>query len=217
MKITSLIALIVIGTVAIGCDGGKPEHPANGGSSGTTRPTASTNVPQTQPMTNLQPASSQPVARPASVLYLNSGGAWHAVAFPPAMLWLANDNGQITARLFSDDPRSMLTSRTAVDSYDLEMKLDGITDVADLDKAVWQYKSPSSQQQETPYGIHLRSTQQLLQPLDAQVIFTGQPPLVQVTIAGKFWLYSTNPNDIPAPPPEMVDVKGVVAALVPEK
>ena len=208
MKIISLITLSLIGATAIGCDGGKSDHPANGGSTGATQP-ASVNMPQTQPV-----ATSQPVVRPPSVLNITSGGVRQAVAFPPAMLWLTNDNGQISARLFSDDPRSMLTSHVTVDSYDFEMKLDDIADVADLPKAVWQYKSPGSQQEETPYGIHLRGARQLLQPMDARITFAGQPPLVQVAIEGKFWRYSTNPNDIPAPPPEMVEVKGVVAAAV---
>jgi len=208
MKITSLIALILIGTIIIGCDGGKPDHPANGGSSGATRPAAS-NAPQTQPA-----STSQPAVRSASVLYLDSGGNWHAMSFPPAMLWLSNDNGQIGARLFSDDPRSMLTNRVAVNSYDFEMKLDDICDVADLPKSSWQYKSPSSQQQDTPYRIDLRSTRQLLQPMDARITFAGQGAMMQVMIEGKFWLYSTNPTDIPAPPPEIVDVKGVLEALV---
>jgi hypothetical protein len=136
--------------------------------------------------------------------------------FPRAMLRLTKSDGQVIARLYSDDPSGVLSGKETVNSYDFDMVLPDVSDPAEIDQAVWTTRSPSSQRRDTPYGIFLNRKQKLLQPMDLTVRFSGQAPRVRVVLQGTFWMYpmdQTSRNTAPV----MVRVIGSLEATVPAK
>lgn len=60
---------------------------------------------------------------------------------------------EVVARLYSDDPKGVLTGKETVNSYDIMMVLPDISDPAEISKAAWIDHSSSMDKQDTPYGI----------------------------------------------------------------
>ena len=167
--------------------------------------------PATQAAVATQPAATEPAQ---SILIINNQEQF----FPRAMLRLTPSDGKCLARLYSDDPSGVLSGKQTVNSYDFDMSLDDISAAAQISQAVWNCKSPSSERQDTPYGIFLNGdTKQVLQPMNVTVHFAGQPPHVRVFIEGMFWEYPMSDEQMPAPPPTMVAVFGSLDATVPGK
>jgi hypothetical protein len=203
MKVSNFIfAASILALCIVGCQ--RNSTPATTNS--TTQPQQVAVVPATEP-TQIAPAT-QPMD---SALIIDEKEQW----FGPAMLRLSVSDGNIVARLYSDDPSGVLTGKEIVNSYDFEMILPDISDPADIEKAVWVSKSPSSDRQDSPYGIFLNNQACVLQPMDVTVRFRGTPPNVTVMMQGKFWLYRT--DQAIAPAPVMVNVIGSLAATVPGK
>jgi hypothetical protein len=146
-----------------------------------------------------EPASTQPVS---STLVIND----QPILFPGAMLRLTTTDGKVLARLYSNDPKGMLSGTIAMNSYDFDMTLPDVADPADIDQAVWQYKSASSDRQDTPYGIFLNDQQKLLQPMDVTVRFNGRPPNVNVVLQGTFWMFPMKDEPMGGSAPTMVNV-----------
>jgi hypothetical protein len=170
-------------------------------------PSAAPSAPQSaSPATQASevvPATSPASTEPASSTIVING---QPILFPGAMLRLTTADGKVTARLYSNDPKGMLSGSIANNSYDFDMTLPDVADPVDIDQAVWQTKSASSDRQDTPYGIFLNDQQKLLQPQDVAIRFNGQPPNVIVTIQGTFWMYPMRDEPMGASPPVMVNV-----------
>jgi hypothetical protein len=206
MKLHRLILVFAaLGAVLVGCN--RDDGPV---SSSTTRPTAGQNNQSgAVAAAAVEPAATQPSA---SFLIIDQREEW----FPPAMLRLREHNGQVVARVYSDDPTDVLTGRQTVNSYDFQMSLPRITESAQIANAVWTAHAKTSDRVDTPYGIFLRDRQQVLQPMDATVRFRGKSPQVWVMIQGTFWMFRTS-DDSNAYPPTMVQVRGALLATVPSK
>jgi hypothetical protein len=176
------------------------------------------NAPTTQPVVALnQPSQSAALGSPttaptASMLVIDQSQQW----FPPACLRLTAKDGKVTARLYSDDPRDVLTGKATVNSYDLVMVLPGISDPADIAKATWVNRSGSMEKQDSPYGIFLNNQEDVLQPLEVTVRFKGQAPHVEVSVKGSFALFHMA-DKTPHPAPVVVDVRGLLDSTVPAK
>lgn len=133
--------------------------------------------------------------------------------FPAACLRLTSKNGKVTARLYSDDPRDVLTGKATVNSFDLVMALPGISDPADIAKATWMNPSASMDRQNSPYGIFLNNQQDVLQPMEVTVRFQGVAPRVKVLVQGSFGLFHMT-DRTPLPVPAVVNVSGVLDTTV---
>jgi hypothetical protein len=136
--------------------------------------------------------------------------------FPPARLRLTAKEGKVIARLYSDDPREVLTGKEIVNSYDLRMTLPDISNPADVARTQYLFHSASMEKQDSPYGIFLNNQQDVLQPMNVKVTFEGQSPRVKVLIQGtfsRFHISDLNPN----PAPAIVNVAGYLDAKVTEK
>gem|GEM_PF-1504492 len=170
----------------------------------------------TQPAVGVsQPAQSGVAASPttaptASALTIGRSQQW----FPPACLRLSTKDGKVIARLYSDDPREVLTGKATVNSYDLVMVLPDISDPADIAKATWVSHSASMDKQDTPYGIFLNNQEDILQPLDVTVRFQGRAPKVKVLLQGSFGLFHMA-DKTPHPAPVLVNVIGILNTTVP--
>ena len=180
--------------------------------------TQAANSPTTRPDTSglnapVQPAAiaeSPTTAPAASDLVIAGTNYW----FPPARLRLSTSDGKIVARLYSDDPRGVLTGNETVNSYDIMMVLPNITDPADITKTAWVDHSASMEKQDSPYGIFLNNQQDVLQPTDVTVQFRGQAPHIQVIVWGTFGRFHIS-DQTPHPAPVPVLVKGILDATIP--
>jgi hypothetical protein len=176
------------------------------------------NVPATQPAVGLNQTSqsaaleSPTTAPTASMLVIDQSQQW----FPPACLRLSSKDGKVVARLYSDDPREVLTGKATVNSYDLVMVLPDISDPADIAKTTWVNHSASMDKQDSPYGIFLDNQEDILQPLNVTVRFQGQAPHVKILIQGSFGLFHMA-EKTPHPAPVLVNVFGLLSASVPAK
>lgn len=206
MKLHGVILIFAaFGAVLAGCN--RDDGPA---SSSTTRPTVAEGAHSgAVAAAAVEPATTQP---DASFLIIDRREEW----FPPAMLRLREQDGQVVARVYSDDPTDVLTGKQTVNSYDFSMTLPRISNSAQIAKAVWITHAKSSDRVDTPYGIFLRDRQEVLQPMDATVRFRGKAPQVWVMIQGTFWMFHTS-DDASTYPPTMVQVRGALLATVPSK
>jgi hypothetical protein len=157
-------------------------------------------------------ASTAPAEPTASMMLINGAAEW----FPPARLRLSSDKGKVVARLYSDDPKDVLTGKETVNSYDIMMVLPDISDPADISKTVWIDHSSSMDKQDTHYGIFLNSQEDILQPMNVTVGFEGQAPRMNVIVRGTFTLFHIS-EQTPNPAPAMVSVAGILDARVMEK
>ena len=182
-------------------------------------PPQAKSAPATQPAAVANPAPAPayaveaPPAEPtASMMMIDRAAQF----FPPARLRLTTSDGKVVARLYSDDPKGVLTGKETVNSYDIKMVLPDISDPADVSKTVWIDHSSSMDKQDTPYGIFLNNQQDILQPMDVKVYFQGQAPRMNVVVRGTFSLYHIS-EQTPNPAPAMVSVVGILDAKVMEK
>jgi hypothetical protein len=180
-------------------------------------PQPAKNAPSTQPAAIATPvatilASTAPAEPTASMMLINGAAQW----FPPARLRLSSENGKVVARLYSDDPKDVLTGKETVNSYDIRMVLPDISDPADISKTAWIDRSSSMDKQDTPYGIFLNGQQDVLQPMNVAVRFEGQAPRMNVVVRGKFSLFHIS-EQTPNPAPAMASVVGFLDAKVMER
>jgi hypothetical protein len=180
-------------------------------------PQPAKNAPSTQPAAVATPvatilASTAPAEPTASMMLINGAAQW----FPPARLRLSSEKGKVVARLYSDDPKDVLTGKETVNSYDIRMVLPDISNPADISKTAWIDRSSSMDKQDTPYGIFLNGQQDILQPMNVAVRFEGQAPRMNVVVRGTFSLYHIS-EQTPNPAPAMVSVAGNLDAKVMEK
>lgn len=154
------------------------------------------------------PATS-PTTRPAAVLTINGS----AVQFPPAKLVLTKKAGGLEAILCSDDPPTAIEPNYRGNSFMIEMKLD-IDDPADLPSAVWEFKSPSNDLQDSTTGIFLNGARRQMQPSDVKVTFAKEGDVVAASIAGTFLIFES--HDV-AGPVQKAEVKGKLEAAVKEQ
>jgi hypothetical protein len=167
-------------------------------------------APTTQQAVSQSGVAEAPTTLPsASVFTIDRSLQW----FPPACLRLTAKDGKVIARLYSDDPRDVLTGAATVNSYDLVMVLPGISDPADIAHAVWVSRSASIEKQDSPYGIFLNNQEDVLQPMDVTVRFQGKAPNVKVLVQGSFGLFH-EADRTPHPAPVMVNVVGLLNASV---
>lgn len=186
----TLLLLACFASLMVGC--GRGENPPA--------------PPATQPAAAAAPAPA-PASEPiSSTLVIGD----ETKLFGPAILRLTQNDNKVEARLYSNDPSAVLTGKETVDSYDFDMVLPDISDAADIAQSVWTAKAVSSQREDTPYGIFLNQQQEILQPMDVAVHFSGQAPHVHVVIEGMFWMYHTTSEEgtLVTPPPTMVRVLG---------
>ncbi len=237
--ILALVAGLWLGSMWLGArDGGKkPASLTAIAPPASTEPSSPANISSTttQPAVASDPdaPTTRPVEPTFSLINIGAGPlAMTPIQFPRAMLRLRTTDGKVFAMLYSDDPRGVLTGMV-VNSYYFDMTLPDISDPAELSKAVWHFQSPSSDRQDSQNGINVTTPEDVqrlhpqgdpdakreisLQPMDAYVSFSGTAPLVRVTIRGKFWMYATSPNDVPSPPPQLMDVQAWLLATVPSK
>jgi hypothetical protein len=179
-------------------------------------PQAAKSAPSTQPAAVANPpdmsASEMTPAEPtASVMRIGAVAQW----FPPARLRLTSSDGKVVARLYSDDPRGVLTGKDTVNSYDMKMVLPDISDPADVSGRVWAMGSQSMEMQDAKYGIFLNSQHDILQPMNVTVSFQGGAPRMNVIIRGTFSLFHIS-DQTPNPAPTMVSVDAFLDAKVME-
>jgi len=158
-----LIAALLAAGLAAGCD--------KGTSSTTTIPNPSTQPAATEP-------SIQPATQPITESHLMIDG--RPLAFPPAKLRVSKSEGQISARLYTIDPKAALADDYTGNGYDLVMKLDDIAEPAEVYNSFWQYKSPSHEFSESPHGIFLEGIKYQLQPADVSARFLGDMLVVSL-------------------------------------
>jgi hypothetical protein len=180
-------------------------------------PEAAKSAPSTQPaavVTSVATiaASTAPAEPTASMMMINGVAQW----FPPARLRLTISGGKVVARLYSDDPKGVLTGKETVNSYDIMMVLPNVSDPAEISKTAWIDHSSSMDKQDTPYGIFLNSQQDILQPMNVTVRFEGQAPQMNVVVRGTFSLFHIS-EQTPNPAPAMVNVIAFLDAKVREK
>jgi hypothetical protein len=193
---SALMAMICCLGIAAGCaktDDGPPQA----------------NSSSTKPSGNPQSSDMNSPAALASGLVIDNIQQW----FPPARLRLTSKDGQVIARLYSDDPNGVWTGKQTVNSYDMVMALPNISDPNNISQAVWHSPSSSMEKQDTPYGIFLDNQHEILQPMYVTVAFHGNAPRVKVEIEGKFAQFKIV-DQMPNPAPTIVDVKGELDATV---
>jgi hypothetical protein len=195
----SLLIAGFCGLMIVGCDRTGSAPPSTTDNTTPATQAAQTDATSTAAAPATSPASTEPAS---STLLIDN----RAVLFPGAMLRLKAVDGKVVARLYSNDPKGMLSGAISMNSYDFEMTLPDVADPADIDQAVWQCKSASSDRQDTPYGIFLNDQQKLLQPMDVTVHFTGRPPNVNVVLQGTFWMYPMREDPMGGSAPVMVNV-----------
>ena len=169
------------------------------------RPVASTTAPATPAA--VKQAASEPAATQAASSFMKINN--RLVVFPAARLKLETDGTHLTALLFSDDPPAAIKDDYDGNSYYLQMKLD-VEDPKELGSATWTFKAPSSEREDSPYGIYLNGKKIQLQPMEVGARFAGEDPQrMTVSMAGQFQMLVAGDNGVP----QMV----LVAAELPVK
>ncbi|HSU66913.1 MAG TPA: hypothetical protein VLJ39_08585 [Tepidisphaeraceae bacterium] len=195
-----LSVVVIAGSLLVGCDT-RETSPAK------TTPPPPTTAPATQPVAlapTTRPASTEPATSQLTI----DGQLYK---FPVAKLRVTKSDGQVIARLYSDDPKSALEDDYKGNHYDMLMKLDDIQDPHMVYMANWQFKAHSHEQVDTPYGIFLYGMKYQLQPLDATARFLGDMLMVQVALDGQFLMFDDSDKTAG---PKVVHVNGAVLATV---
>jgi hypothetical protein len=196
-----LLVALTAGLIA-GCDNPKAST-FKPGSASTTQPTT---VPSTQPV-SVAPAT-QPAPEPATSQLTIDGKVYK---FAPAKLLVNKTGNHVIARLYTDDPKSALEDDYKGNNYDLQMRLDDIHDPQQVYMSVWQYKAPSREYVNAPYGIFLDGLRYQLQPLDVTARFLGTMTMVQVSLDGPFLMFDDSDK---SGAPKVVHVQGSLLAPV---
>ena len=191
--------------VLVGCDRGTDPLPPGAARGAGNKPAASTG-PSTGPSTS--PATTQ-----AAESLINIDG--NLVLFPAARLRIDEADGKTVARLFSDDPKgAALDENYDGNSFYLQIELDE-DDAKDLNGVELTYKAPTSERDETPYGIFLEGRRWVLQPADVRVAFEGAASPLDVRMTGVFLMFDS--NDPTAKPKRAQVVAKLSAALQAKK
>jgi hypothetical protein len=204
MKVSRIAIISICGlAMAAGCAKTEDE-PVQANSSSTTQPT-------TAAKTQSNDADSAEPAPTASMMMVNRGQQW----FGPAHLHLSTSDGKVIARLYSEDPKEVLSGKQTVNSYDMQMPLN-IADPSAISNTVWVNRSSSMDRQEHPkVGIFLDTQQEVLQPMDVKVTFIGDGARVRAVVQGNFAMFHVNDRmPMPGSAPDMVPVVGVLDATV---
>jgi hypothetical protein len=200
MKLYRIAFVCLCGTaLAAGCAKTEDE-PVQVNSNATTQPVVTVKT---------QDAASADSAPTASVMMIDRVQEW----FGPARLRLTARDGKVVARLYSEDPKDILSGKETVNSYDMTMVL-GIADPNAISNTVWVNQSSSMDRQEHPkVGIFLDTEHEVLQPMDVKVTFVGSGPRVKAVVQGTFALFHIN-DQMPNSAPDVVQVRGVLDATV---
>jgi hypothetical protein len=197
------ILLVIAAGLLVGCDNPETSRPKQNPAPAT-QPT--TEPATTQPIT-AAPAT-QPATEPASSQLMIDG---HAYKFAVAKLRVNKSGEHVVARLYTDDPKSALEDDYKGNNYDLLMRLDDIRNPQQVYMAVWQFKAPSREYVNAPYGIFLDGLKYQLQPLDVTARFLGTMFSVQVSLDGQFLMFDDADK---SGAPKVVYVKGSLLAPV---
>jgi hypothetical protein len=181
---------------------------ANSQSGAPTTQPASQASAKISPTVAINPA---PTTRPSgSVLVVDRAEFF----FPTARMRLAQQNGRVVVRLYSDGPSPDSAGTPALNTYDLVMTMPAsIHQFSDLPGAIWTSESVSMEKQDSPYGIFLDNQRDILQPLNVRVEFGGQMPYLTVYLHGTFARFHSA-EDEPASAPMQVRVKGLLNATL---
>jgi hypothetical protein len=205
MKVSRFALVCICGLGLMSGCAKTEDEPAQTNSKATTQPVTADN-------SKTQSESAEP-APTASMLMVGRAQQW----FPPAKLRIETKDGTVVARLYSDDPKDVLEGKETVNSYDMKMTLNNISDPADISKAIWVDRSSSMEKQDHPrFGIFLDTEHEVLQPMNVTVSFMGKTPQVRAVVQGTFALFHTS-DQMPDAAPEIVNVVGVLDATVDAK
>ncbi|MGB7158901.1 MAG: hypothetical protein WBD40_12585 [Tepidisphaeraceae bacterium] len=195
--------LLTVAALLGGCDRADQDTPGNTG----TRPTTNStydgdDVPTTSPTTTTSPATTQ-----AAESLINIDG--NLVLFPPARVRFDEADGKLVARLFSDDPKgAALDANYDGNSFYLQIELDA-ADPKELNGMAMNYRAPSSERDDSPYGIFLEGRRWVLQPAEVRVAFEGSGTTsIEVQLNGTFLIFDSE-NETAKPK------RAIVAAKLP--
>ena len=201
--------LVLSVAALVGCDGGDPSTTPGGG--GNARPTTgatSAGNGNGGSTTTTSPATTQAAAESL----INIDG--NLVLFPGAKLRIDEADGKTVARLFSDDPKgAALDENYDGNSFYLQIELDE-DDAKNLNGVELTYKAPSSERDDTPYGIFLEGRRWVLQPADVRVTFDGASSPLDVRLTGVFLMFDSND---PTVKPKRAQVVAKLSAAVQTK
>jgi hypothetical protein len=196
-----LIAILIVAGMGLGCDQPKSATPS---------PSPATTAPATAPATQpvAQAPSTQPATQPAVSELMIDGQVY---SFPGAKIRVGKSGSHVIARLYSDDPKAALDDDYKGNHYDVQMRLDDIADPQFLYTSAWQFKAPSAEYSDSPYGIFLDGMRYQLQPLDVSARFLGTMAQVHIDLEGQFLLFDDSDKTAA---PKAVYVKGSLLAPV---
>jgi hypothetical protein len=164
-----------------------------------TMPAATEASSDAAPPISTQPASSQ----------LTIDG--RVFSFPSAKLRVGRGDQSVVAYLYSDDPKAALKDDYVGNHFELMMKLEDVQDPHQIYMASWQYKAPSRDYINEPYGIFLEGMKYQLQPLDVSAHFLGDMLRVRIDLEGQFLMFE---NTSKSTAPRTVYVKGSLLAPI---
>lgn len=192
MVVAVMVVAIGLGSFVAGpgCDDSAATDAKGGGPSATS---PSTSRPATTQLAATSPATTQTAAAESLI---NIDG--NLVLFPPAKLRIDESDGKAVARLFSDDPKgAALDENYDGNSFYLQIELEE-EDAKDLGGVELTYKAPSSERDDSPYGIFLEGRRWVLQPADVRIAFDGAGSPLEVRLSGAFLMFdSTDPTAKP--------------------
>ena len=140
--------------------------------------------------TTTGPSTSPATTQAAAESMINIDG--NLVLFPAAKLRIDEADDKTVARLFSDDPKgAALDENYEGNSFYLQIELDE-EDAKDLNGEELTYKAPSSERDDTPYGIFLEGRRWVLQPADVRVAFDGAASPLDVRLTGVFLMFDSS-------------------------
>jgi hypothetical protein len=196
-----IFSLLIVVGIQLGCD-----HPKSTAPSAPATPTTPATAPATQAAFEI-PAT-QPATQPATSQIMIDGRMYN---FPGAKLRVSKTTRHVLARLYSDDPKAALDDDYKGNHFDIQMRLEDIADPQLVYTSGWQFKAPSDEYSDSPYGIFLDGMHYQLQPLDASAQFLGTMLQVHVDLEGHFLLFDdTDKSAVP----RAVYVKGSLLAPV---
>jgi hypothetical protein len=178
-------AVVLTVAVVVGCDRGGDAPPAGSD----TAPVAVDPSPGRSATSTAPAATSPATTQAATESLINIDG--NLVLFPAAKLRIDESDGKVVARLFSDDPKgAALDENYDGNSFYLQIELDP-EDAKDLNGVVLTYRAPTSERDDSPYGIFLEGRRWVLQPDDVKVAFEGSASPLDVQVTGTFLMFDT--------------------------